>query len=71
MPAATATWGYRKLSPGEVGITADAISVNGDSGAPVTANGHVVAHLVGGAPHDYSVVQDVEYQLAQIDADPI
>lgn len=56
---------------GEVGITADAISVAGDSGAAVTASGHVVAHLVGGAPHDYSVVQDVEYQLAEIDADPI
>jgi hypothetical protein len=56
---------------GEVGITATAISVSGDSGAPATANGHVVAHLVGGARHDYSVVQDVEYQLAAIDADAI
>lgn len=56
---------------GEVGITATAISVPGDSGAPVTANGKVVAHLVGGARYDYSVVQDVEYQLAEIDADAI
>lgn len=56
---------------GEVGLTASAISIAGDSGAPITANGHVVASLVGGARHDYSVVQDIEYQLTEIDADAI
>jgi hypothetical protein len=56
---------------GEVGLTASAISIAGDSGAPITANGHVVASLVGGARHDYSVVQDIEYQLTELRADAI
>jgi len=56
---------------GDVAITADAISVAGDSGAPIAANGYVVASLVGGGRQEYSVVQDIEYQLEAIDVDPI
>lgn len=58
------------LAPwGEVAITAEAISRHGDSGAPAYldwAGGPLLGHVVGGAPNDYSVIQDVSYQYAAL-----
>lgn len=56
---------------GEVGLTAEAISMPGDSGASVISEDHVVASLVGGGRNEYSVVQDIEYQLLALDAEAL
>jgi hypothetical protein len=57
---------------GEVAITDRAISTPGDSGGPVLSEDgrFIIGHLVGGAPNDYSVVQDVEYQMSAINVVP-
>src|SRR5690606_37640031 len=55
---------------GQVAITAATVSVHGDSGAPVYgADNQLIGMLVGGATSDYSVVQDVIYQLENIQVD--
>lgn len=55
---------------GQVALTADAISQPGDSGAPVYGvDNHLIGMLVGGATSDYSVVQDVVYQMENIQVD--
>jgi hypothetical protein len=52
---------------GHVAITAEAISKEGDSGAPVMrTDGAVVGQIVAGYGSAYSVVQDIEYILRQI-----
>ena len=75
----TATTWIRGLSPsyaltrdrgawGEVAITADCISQEGDSGACVTDTaGAVVGFVVAGQRNAFSVVQDAEYVLRALD----
>lgn len=54
---------------GHVAITAKAISRAGDSGAPVVrADGAVVGHLVAGYGAAYSLIQDIEYVVAEAQA---
>lgn len=73
-----ATW-VRGLSPsyaltrdrgawGEVAITAECISREGDSGACVTgADGAVVGFVVAGQRNAFSVIEDAEYVLRTLD----
>jgi hypothetical protein len=54
---------------GEVAITAEAVSRHGDSGAPAFTDwggGLLIGHVVGGAPNDYSLIQDISYQYAAL-----
>jgi hypothetical protein len=54
---------------GHVAITAEAISQDGDSGAPVRrTDGAVVGQIVAGYGSAYSLVQDAEYTIAQAGA---
>lgn len=55
---------------GEVYITSAAISVGGDSGAPVLLAGSSIAggHIVAGDDVTYSIVQDAGYQLGKASA---
>lgn len=48
---------------GEVSLTDRAISVGGDSGAPVllTGTSTIVGHIVAGAGNAYSIIQDIGY----------
>lgn len=54
---------------GEVAITADAISSQGDSGSLVVrSDGAVLGQIVAGYPGVYSLVQDIEYCLKALGA---
>ena len=58
-----------QASWGEVAITAEAISVGGDSGAAVARNdGAIVGFVVAGYGSAYTLIQDIEYALSAVDA---
>jgi hypothetical protein len=51
---------------GEIYVTDEVVSSDGDSGAPVTLEGNsIIGHVVGVIPDEGTLVQDLDYQLAR------
>lgn len=51
---------------GEIYITEEVVSGDGDSGAPVALEGNsIIGHVVGVMPDEGTLVQDLDYQLAR------
>jgi hypothetical protein len=55
---------------GEVYITTNQVTQPGDSGSPALLNGDLIGHVVGGSPRCTTFVQDFDYQIAHIRAQP-